>query len=76
MNIPINRIDGEELEEAAPEPFDMLLKSIERHGLMQPIYVVPTGDRYLCVAGRRRLAAVKLLQWQEVNANIIEGRIP
>ena len=40
-----------------------LAKSIEELGLLQPIVVTP--DRNL-VAGRRRLEAVKELQWTEV----------
>jgi ParB/RepB/Spo0J family partition protein len=47
-----------------------LAKSIEELGLLQPIVVTP--DRNL-VAGRRRLEAVKELQWTEVPVRVAEN---
>jgi len=38
-----------------------LAKSIQKHGLMQPIVVIEDNDEYILVAGERRLRAVKSL---------------
>ncbi|MFM8155419.1 MAG: ParB/RepB/Spo0J family partition protein [Actinomycetes bacterium] len=38
---------------------DDLAKSIKAQGILQPLVVVPEGDRYLLIAGRRRLAAAR-----------------
>ena len=38
-----------------------LAKSIEKHGLMQPIIVIENDGKYVLVAGERRLRAVKSL---------------
>ncbi len=49
--------------------FEELKKSINTHGLMQPIEVVPIEDgRYELIFGLRRLEAVKELGWKEVPA--------
>jgi ParB-like partition proteins len=55
------------------EEFRELLASIEREGLLQPILVRPLGNGlYECVAGERRLRAVKKLGWKEVPAIVKE----
>lgn len=41
-----------------------LKKSIERHGLLQPINVYPEGDNYIVKTGHRRLIAVSELYTQ------------
>jgi ParB family chromosome partitioning protein len=55
------------------EEFRELLASIEKEGLLQPILVRPLGNGlYECVAGERRLRAVKKLGWKEVPAIVKE----
>jgi len=55
------------------QEFKELLASIEKEGLLQPILVRPLGNGlYECVAGERRLRAVKKLGWKEVPAVIKE----
>jgi len=36
-----------------------LSESIKRHGLLQPVLVIKSGDGYMLIAGERRLRAVK-----------------
>ncbi len=43
-----------------------LAASLEAHGLVQPIVVRATGDRYQLIAGQRRLAAARKLGWEKV----------
>ncbi|MBV9355864.1 MAG: ParB/RepB/Spo0J family partition protein [Chloroflexi bacterium] len=51
------------------EHIDELAESIQAYGLLQPIVVRPgAGGRYELVAGHRRLAAVKALGWQLIQA--------
>jgi ParB family chromosome partitioning protein len=51
-----------------PERLAELAESIRKHGLLQPIVVVPNGDRYLLVAGERRLRAHQLAQLPTIRA--------
>jgi ParB family chromosome partitioning protein len=45
--------------EFAPEALEELARSIKADGVIQPILVRPHGDRYLLVAGERRMRAAK-----------------
>jgi ParB family chromosome partitioning protein len=49
---------------------DELAASIAAVGLLQPVVVRAADDRYVLVAGERRLRAVKQLGWDEVTAVI------
>jgi ParB family chromosome partitioning protein len=52
----------------------ILAESIKQVGLINPIVVIPAEDEtYQLVAGRRRLAAVKLLGWREIPSIFPEG---
>ncbi len=44
-----------------------LAQSIKEHSLLQPIVITPDGT---LIAGERRLEAVKLLGWMEIEVNI------
>ncbi|KPK74929.1 MAG: hypothetical protein AMJ79_12815 [Phycisphaerae bacterium SM23_30] len=50
---------------------DELVKSIQSHGVLQPILVRMDKDRYVVVAGHRRCAACKILQTGTIPAAII-----
>ncbi|SFV59210.1 Chromosome (plasmid) partitioning protein ParB [hydrothermal vent metagenome] len=53
-----------------------LSKSIERHGLLQPIVVIDKGDdAYLLVAGERRLRAHKLAGLESIKAIVADVEI-
>lgn len=58
--IDISKWDARKAEEE-DEDIEALMRSIEKDGLMNPILVTPREDRYLLLAGRRRLNAFKLL---------------
>jgi len=49
-----------------------LSNSIVQHGLLQPIVVVDDGEKYILIAGERRLRASKLAGLTAIKANIIE----
>ncbi|MDD4797086.1 MAG: ParB/RepB/Spo0J family partition protein [Eubacteriales bacterium] len=51
-NQPRKEFDSYKLQELAD--------SIREHGILQPLLVVPRGDRYLLVAGERRWRAARL----------------
>ena len=57
---PRKEFDSEKLKE--------LGESIVEHGLLQPIVVVPEGDRYILIAGERRLRAHKLMGISTIRA--------
>ena len=54
------------------EGIDELVSSIREKGLIQPIIVRPTGNRFQVVAGARRLEACKRLRWSRVPCIIRE----
>ena len=47
---------------------DALMESLETFGLLQPIVVVPKGDRYSVIIGQRRYLAAKELGWDTIPA--------
>jgi ParB family transcriptional regulator, chromosome partitioning protein len=57
--LAITRIDPDPRNPRAPSPQEIgeLAASITAHGLLQPIVVRPAGQRYVVIAGHRRLAA-------------------
>jgi ParB family chromosome partitioning protein len=61
--------------ERDPEKFAMLVESIDKYGLIEPVIVAPNDDKrkpYCLVAGHGRLRAVKKLGWQKVPAVVRE----
>ena len=51
-----------------------LILSMSSLGLITPITVTPYGDnQYVVVAGHRRLAAAKRLEWAEIEAYVLNG---
>lgn len=60
---PRRHVDAAAIEELA--------RSIERHGLLQPIIVRPSGDGYELVAGSRRLRAVESLRRPRITALVL-----
>jgi len=70
--IPINKIKiGKRIREELGD-LKFLAKTIEVHGLLNPITVEEIGDGYyLLLAGEIRLEACKLLGWKEIEAHII-----
>jgi len=49
-----------------------LAESVRLHGLLQPVVVVARGDRYILVAGERRLRAHKLADLDTIRAIVAE----
>lgn len=50
-----------------------LMESIRQHGILQPIVVTKSGDKYELIAGERRLRSVKALGLTEIPAIIREA---
>jgi ParB family chromosome partitioning protein len=49
-----------------------LASSLEELGLVQPIVVRSQGDRYQLIAGQRRLAAARRLNWETIPVRVLE----
>jgi len=49
-----------------------LAESMASVGLIQPIVVIQDGDEFRLVAGSRRLAAAKLLEWDKIPAQVYQ----
>lgn len=50
-----------------------LAEDINRNGLIHPIVVLPTGDRYEVIAGHRRFLAHRLLGRSTISAQLLMG---
>lgn len=50
-----------------------LMESIRQHGILQPIVVTRSGDKYELIAGERRLRSVKALNLSEIPAIVREA---
>lgn len=75
MEIPLARIriDSEfnVRQTNDEEAIKLLSKSLESEGQIQSIVVEPTEDgHYMVIAGHRRVAAAKLLEWESIRATI------
>ena len=71
------------LDEIIPNPYqprthfdeaaiDELARSIETHGLLQPVVVIEHGDGYMLIAGERRVRASKRLGLGTIRAVVAE----
>lgn len=61
--------EGQRLRPVDPAHVALLAQSIREHnGLIQPIEVRQVGDAYRLVSGAHRLAAFKVLEWEEIPA--------
>jgi len=72
-SIPIELIDYPDVVLRSPEDMtgiDELAQSIASDGLLNPLRVLAKGDRWVLLAGGRRLEAVKKLGWEKVPCNI------
>jgi len=49
-----------------------LANSILHHGLLQPVVVIEYGDRYVLVAGERRLRAHKIAELETIRAIVAD----
>jgi len=55
-----------------PQKLQELSNSIKQHGLLQPIVVINHEDRYILIAGERRLRASKLAKLETIKAIIAQ----
>ncbi len=58
--------------DASDDTLDSMILSIEQIGLLHPITVTPEGEDFRCLAGNRRLAACRALEWEHIPAKIID----
>ena len=79
-----HRVQSVAVESVSPNPFQPrtefaiealngLVESLRTHGLMQPIVVRKTGDRYEIVSGERRWRASRELGWDAIDAVVIQA---
>ena len=58
----------------SPEELEQLSKSLEEHGMLQPLVVRRIDESYQLIAGERRLRAAQAAGWQEVPVKVIEAK--
>ncbi len=54
------------------EKLKELSDSIKKHGLLQPVVLTRDGDKFILVAGERRLKASKLANLESINATVLD----
>lgn len=55
------------------QDLDVLIESIRKFGLLEPVTVYKKAEnKYVLVAGQRRLLAMKKLEWKKIPATIID----
>ncbi len=55
-----------------PESIAELSESIKRHGLLQPVVVIRSNDKFMLIAGERRLRATKLAGAEKIKAIVAD----
>lgn len=55
-----------------PESIAELSESIKRHGLLQPVVVIRSNDKFMLIAGERRLRATKLAGIDRIKAIVAD----
>ena len=74
--IPVAGVDPNPFQprrEFSPEQLTELAESIRSEGLLQPIVVRKTGDRYQLIVGERRWRAFQLIEQRTIPARVIEA---
>lgn len=56
-----------------PDELAQLSRSIEEHGLLQPLLVRRVDESYQLIAGERRLRAAQAAGWREVPVKVVEA---
>ena len=76
--IPLDLIDvsDDRARSFSIETAQVLSKTIQAQGLMHPIRVLPTGDRYLLISGRHRLEAFRINEAETIPATVSTADSP
>jgi len=72
LEIDLIRTSSNELRRDSASDFGELVDSVRENGLLQPIIVRPSGDRFEVVAGNRRLEACRRLKHRKIKAMIAD----
>ncbi|MDR2663773.1 MAG: ParB/RepB/Spo0J family partition protein [Treponema sp.] len=76
-SIPIDTIiSTSNRENGGDGDLKILAEDIKHNGLINPVtvkYRLTSAENFVLVAGRRRLAAARLLGWKEIPCRILEG---
>ncbi|MGC4071653.1 MAG: ParB/RepB/Spo0J family partition protein [Nibricoccus sp.] len=76
LEIPVLQIEPSPYQarrEITPEQLSELAESIRSEGLLQPIVVRKTGDKFQLIAGERRWRAFQLLKIKSIPARVVEA---
>lgn len=75
IRVNISDISGGIWSVAPEDSLALLMASIARHGLLQPVVLRPTGygGRYMLVCGGRRLEACRRLGMRQIDAVLVEA---
>ncbi len=75
VELPVESVDPNPFQprkDFDEERLRELGESIREHGLLQPVVVIPNGERWILVAGERRLRAHKLMEIPTIRAIVAE----
>jgi ParB family transcriptional regulator, chromosome partitioning protein len=77
-NIHISRIkiENRKFRISTQEDIDLLVKSIERIGLINSLVILPQNDEFIILCGFKRLEAALALGWTKIRASILPPHTP
>ena len=76
VEVPVHVIEPSPYQarrEITPEQLNELAESIRSEGLLQPVVVRKTGEKYQLIAGERRWRAFQLLKIKSIPARVVEA---
>lgn len=76
LEIPVQAVEPSPYQarrEITPEQLNELAESIRSEGLLQPIVVRKSGEKFQLIAGERRWRAFQLLRIKSIPARIVEA---
>jgi len=77
LRLDVIDVDPQHREEFDEEGIAQLAESLQEHGQLQPVrvrYDAPRS-RYVLIAGERRIRAMRLASWEEVDCIIADGEL-
>lgn len=75
LDMPVSQIDrnpGQPRKHFDKEALEELAASLKAHGLLEPIVVRPTGERFLIIAGERRWRASQIAGLDTVPVRVLD----
>jgi ParB family transcriptional regulator, chromosome partitioning protein len=77
-NIKISRIgiENQKFRITTKNSIDSLVQSIQQIGLINPLVILPEGDKFIILCGFKRFEAAQALGWAKIRASVLPPDTP